>query len=272
LVVGAFAAGAACTVALSKFGPPRLPAPSATVPFSATDQYAVAPRQTGVTGANSVGAADHRAADQQGRAPDRHELPAAATTVETPTSSGAAETPAPAVKSTGTVRTVTTRPLRVVPTLGTVAAVVASVPDDKKGGDPKGSETGSVPDAQSIARTNAASVASDPALAPAKDAASGQGADAAVTSGETQLNAQPPEQARPARRQQARSKARRDRDDQMDTMRAYDYITPDGRRATVYRRVGSQNARATNNEDYAARYRPSLGGFFGLFSGDGPKW
>jgi len=61
------------------------------------------------------------------------------------------------------------------------------------------------------------------------------------------------EQARRARHKHARAKPRRNRPAQDETVvRAYDYLTPGGRRITVYQRAGG--GRVRGNEDNV--YRP----------------
>lgn len=248
LVLGAFAAGAACTVAVTQFAPSQTvdPASSGTAPTrSASPAWGV------------------------------HAPATAAETMETEVTDQGAPTGSPAV-SRGT-KAAGHRTLRVTPTLGSVALPGADKPADTTAtADPAAVRHGAAAPPRAKAAPADAPVieapATKPARVPGKAVANSPAPDAgpeptAVVQAEatkvtekaadTSAVANEPgkvaEQARRARYKHARAKPRRNRPAQDETVvRAYDYLTPDGRRTTVYQRAGG--ARVRGNEDYA--YRP----------------
>ena len=247
LVLGAFAAGAACTVAVTQF------APSQTVDSA------------------SPGTAPTRSASP---AWGVHAPATATETTQTEVTDQGASTGSPAV-SRGT-KAAGHRALRVTPTLGSVALPGADKPADTTAtADPAAVRHGPAAPSRAKAAPADAPVIEAPATkparvsgkavatSPAQDAgpeptAAVQAEAAKVTEAtDTTAVANEPgkaaEQARRARHRHARAKSRRNRPAQDETVvRAYDYLTPDGRRTTVYQRAGG--ARVRGNEDYV--YRP----------------
>jgi hypothetical protein len=254
-------AAAAPTVVVPNVAiPPRstAPAPTAAAPNAATP-----PR---------IAAAAPAAAARSSAAPNVAIPPrtaAAAPSVATPpriAAAAPADAPPTAMARSGTA------PSGVIPPRAAAAAPTAAAPTGTAAAqrDRIAAQVDEV--ATTVAQDPVFGQAAAPAQAAAPSSPKAGERQALAASSELRPGSKPSEQMRSARRQRANSRGNpADTADRL--VPAYDYLTRDGRRVTVYRRLHGQDVRVSGDEGYSSARAygpPPRHGFLGMFGrGDG---